>query len=142
MPGPPYTGKCLCGAINFTIASEPLAVLSCFCQHCSKGAGSTNQLIAKFACKEVNISSGQDHISIYTLTDTSSGLSKEKAFCTTCGVPLWTIPASAKDAHLLVRTSVLSSHCLKPTSEIFTKYRPPWMSALEGVTQYEEARKG
>lgn len=42
-----YSGSCLCGGIRITIASEPTAVLSCFCEHCSKGAGGTNQVVCE-----------------------------------------------------------------------------------------------
>lgn len=48
-------------------------------------------------------------ISTYTFTDTSSGFVKEKAFCRICGVPLWTIPASAKGTYLLIRTAILQN---------------------------------
>lgn len=41
-----YTGSCLCGGVSIQINSGPIAVFSCFCQHCSKGAGSTNQLVS------------------------------------------------------------------------------------------------
>jgi hypothetical protein len=122
----PYSGSCLCGGVRFTIASEPAAVLSCFCGHCSKGAGGTHQVvqlpdsnglcfamlkieqIAKVAQADVNISAGEHLITTYTLTDTSSGAPKAKAFCRTCGVPLWTVPASARSTSLLIRPSLLS----------------------------------
>ncbi|CAI4214112.1 unnamed protein product [Parascedosporium putredinis] len=87
MPAP-YSGQCLCGGVALTVKSEPVTVLSCFCVHCSKGAGGCNQLIAKFATKDVEIQAEPGQISEYTFTDTSSGSPKEKAFCKTCGVPL------------------------------------------------------
>lgn len=47
MPAP-YTGSCLCGAVGLSISTEPAAVLSCFCTHCSKGAGGSHQLVCHF----------------------------------------------------------------------------------------------
>jgi hypothetical protein len=41
----PYSGRCLCGSVQFVITSEPAAVMSCYCEHCSKGAGGTNQIV-------------------------------------------------------------------------------------------------
>jgi hypothetical protein len=64
--------------------------------------------IAKFFHGDVNISSGELLITTYTIPDTSSGTPKAKAFCQTCGAPLWTVPASARGTHLLVRPSLLS----------------------------------
>ncbi|KAK3307762.1 Mss4-like protein [Chaetomium strumarium] len=137
----PYSGSCLCGGIRFTIASEPAAVLSCFCEHCSKGAGGTNQIIAKFAQADVNISEGEHLIATYTFTDTSSGGPKAKAFCRTCGTPLWTVPASARGTSLLIRPSLLSEwHHFKPGSEIFVANRPPWVTPVDGAEQWEGVR--
>ncbi|KAF6832388.1 hypothetical protein CPLU01_06213 [Colletotrichum plurivorum] len=120
-----FTGSCLCGGIQLSVSSSPIAVFSCFCGHCSKAAGATHQVtsrltdladislplsfhqIAKFASETVEIVSGSNLISTFTLTDTSSGSPKTKAFCRTCGTPLWTTPASAKRQFLLVRTSLL-----------------------------------
>ncbi|KAK4233073.1 Mss4-like protein, partial [Achaetomium macrosporum] len=134
----PYSGSCLCGGIRFTIASEPETILSCSCEHCSKGAGGTNQLIAKFTQADVKISSGEHLIATYTITDTSSGAPKDKTFCRTCGVPLWTVPASARGTHLLIRPSLLSEwHHFKPQSEIFVGRRPVWANPVDGTEQWQ-----
>ncbi|KAH7349246.1 Mss4-like protein [Plectosphaerella cucumerina] len=141
MPAP-YTGSCLCGAVRLAISGEPAAVLSCFCQHCTKGAGGSHQLIAKFAEPDVQLTVADDAISEYTFTDTSSGSPKLKAFCRTCGCPLWTVPNAAKGKFLLIRTTLLEDGLsIKPQNEIFVKNRPQWMAASEGVSQWEEMRK-
>ncbi|KAI9162789.1 Sorbicillinoid biosynthetic cluster transcription factor sor3 [Paramyrothecium foliicola] len=139
MPAP-YLGSCLCGGVNIEIASEPVAILSCFCDHCSKGAGGTNQILAKFAEKDIKINtSGENSISVYTLTDTSSGSAKDKAFCKTCGVPLWTVPAAAKGIYLLIRTALLQNwYELAPKSEIFVKNRPAWPKGLTVSVQWTD----
>lgn len=40
-----HSGACLCGAIKVDISIDPIAVLSCFCEHCNKGAGAPNQVV-------------------------------------------------------------------------------------------------
>ncbi|KAH7121525.1 Mss4-like protein [Dactylonectria macrodidyma] len=141
MPAP-YTGQCLCGAVTLSISSEPVAVFSCLCEHCSKGAGGTHQVIAKFATKDVQITDESTAIRQYNLTDTASGNVKEKSFCGTCGCTLWTIPGAAKGVYHLVRTSILDGGLnLQPGSEIFVKNRPAWAKAVEGVPQFDGMRK-
>ncbi|KAM5371746.1 hypothetical protein ACJZ2D_007811 [Fusarium nematophilum] len=141
MPAP-YTGQCLCAAVKFEISSEPVTVLSCFCDHCSKGAGGTNQLIGKFATKDVQVTAPSSAIGTFTLTDTSSGSSKVKAFCRTCGCTLWTIPAAAKGTFHLIRLPLLDGGLnFRPGNEIFVKNRPSWQAAVEGVAQWDEMRK-
>ncbi|CAI4214111.1 unnamed protein product [Parascedosporium putredinis] len=97
MPAP-YSGQCLCGGVALTVKSEPVTVLSCFCVHCSKGAGGCNQL---------RLAQGEGIL--------------QDLWCS----PL-TVPGSAKGVNLLIRTSLLGSGLaeLKPKSEIFVKNRP------------------
>ncbi|KFA65799.1 hypothetical protein S40285_10399 [Stachybotrys chlorohalonatus IBT 40285] len=122
MPAP-YSGRCLCGSVR-------------------KGAGGTNQIIAKFTHDDVRVSDELGSIREYTLSDTASGAPKIKSFCGTCGCTLWTVPQSAKGKFLIIRTSLIDGGFdLRPGSEIFAKNRPSWMSQLEGVPQFAEARK-
>ncbi|KAK1676931.1 Mss4-like protein [Colletotrichum godetiae] len=135
-------GSCLCGGIQMQTSSGPLTVFSCFCNHCSQGAGGSHQTIAKFETQSVHVVSGSELIANFTLADTSSGSPKEKSFCRTCGTPLWTTPASAKGRYVLIRTSLLESGTeLRPESEIFVKFRPPWQHAVDGAVQWEQMRK-
>jgi hypothetical protein len=48
---PSYNGSCLCGGVKFTISADPVILLSCFCEHCSKGAGGPNQLVSRSAAR-------------------------------------------------------------------------------------------
>ncbi|GKU12133.1 hypothetical protein FLAG1_09531 [Fusarium langsethiae] len=138
-----YSGECLCGAVKFMISSGPVAVLSCFCNHCSKGAGGFQQLIGKFATEDVQISTtGNESISRYKLYDTSSGEFKEKAFCRTCGCTLWTVPAAAQGKFYLIRLPLLNGGLtLRPRTEIFVRNRPTWIEPIKNAEQWEEARK-
>lgn len=63
--------------------------------------------IAKFASSDVDIQAEEGVMSSYTFTDTSSAFPKEKVFCRTCGVTLWTVPNSAKGKYLMIRAPVL-----------------------------------
>ncbi|KFA56279.1 hypothetical protein S40293_00028 [Stachybotrys chartarum IBT 40293] len=138
----PYSGRCLCGSVQFVITSEPAAVMSCYCEHCSKGAGGTNQIIAKFTHEDVRISAQDGSIQDYILSETASGAPKTKSFCGTCGCTLWTVPQSATGKFLIVRTSLIDGGFdLRPSSEIFVKNRPKWTNRLEGVPQFTGPRK-
>jgi hypothetical protein len=49
----------------------------------------------------------EDAITKFSLSDTSSGSPKEKAFCRTCGCMLWTVPAAAKGKFYMIRLPLL-----------------------------------
>ncbi|KAF4853591.1 hypothetical protein CGCSCA4_v002089 [Colletotrichum siamense] len=98
--------------------------------------------IAKFPHESVALTSGSDLVSHFTLSNTSSGSPKEKAFCRVCGTPLWTAPASAQGQFLLIRTSLLDGGSnLTPEAEIFVKSRPAWQHAVDGAVQWEGMRR-
>jgi hypothetical protein len=63
----------------------------------------------------VQLTVADDAISEYTFTDTSSGSPKLKAFCRTCGCPLWTVPSAAKGKFLLIRTTLLEDGYVFPS---------------------------
>ncbi|EXJ80122.1 hypothetical protein A1O1_08264, partial [Capronia coronata CBS 617.96] len=64
---------------------------------------------AKFHRDNVDITKGANLIKTFTLTDTSSGHPKHKAFCTECGCTLWTIPTHHGGDFLMVRTSLIQT---------------------------------
>ncbi|KAI1021117.1 hypothetical protein LB503_010003 [Fusarium chuoi] len=64
--------------------------------------------IGKFTAQDVRVSTtAEDAITKYSLSDTSSGSCKDKAFCRTCGCTLWTIPAAAKGKFYMIRLPLL-----------------------------------
>jgi len=70
--------------------------------------------------KDVKIEQGKDLIGIYELTDTESGKPKPRAFCKTCGTPLWTQPASYKErGEMTIRTALFDSDTCVSLTTIF-----------------------
>ncbi|KAK2474020.1 hypothetical protein H9L39_13980 [Fusarium oxysporum f. sp. albedinis] len=107
------------------------------------GAGGTHQLIGKFTTQDVKVSTtAEDAITKYSLSDTSSGSSKEKTFCRTCGCTLWTIPAAAKGKFYMIRLPLLDGGLkFQPANEIFVRNRPTWVEPVKDAGQWEEMRK-
>ncbi|KAI1045980.1 hypothetical protein LB505_013869 [Fusarium chuoi] len=114
MPAP-YSGKCLCG--NYCHASVNIAVsglvalinwYKIFIDALLTWKLTCTSQIGKFIAEDVKVSTtAEDAITKYSLSDTSSGSSKEKAFCRTCGCTLWTIPAAAKGKFYMIRLPLL-----------------------------------
>ncbi|KAF5701813.1 hypothetical protein FGLOB1_9925 [Fusarium globosum] len=110
--------------------------------------GSRNYLfrgscIGKFIAQDVKVSTtADDAIAKYSLSDTSSGSSKEKAFCRTCGCTLWTIPAAAKGKFYMIRLPLLDQGLnFQPANEIFIRNRPTWVEPVKDAGQWHEMRK-
>ncbi|KAK0726564.1 Mss4-like protein [Apiosordaria backusii] len=138
---PKYSGTCLCedeGGIRFTISAEPIdPVCTCYCTHCSKGAGGIGQVMVAFPQDSIKIESGEDRITTFTFEATDSGKPKDKMFCKVCGVTLWTAPDHWKKLRqLLVRTPVIDGRLdWKPTVELTSNWRAKWTSLIAGAAQ-------
>ncbi|KAF5624507.1 beta-glucosidase [Fusarium sp. NRRL 52700] len=106
-------------------------------------AGGTHQLIGKFTAQDVKVSTtAEDAVTEYSLSDTSSGSSKEKAFCRTCGCTLWTIPTAAKGKFYMIRLPLLDGGLnFQPANEIFVRNRPTWAEPVKDAGQWDEMRK-
>lgn len=134
-----HTGTCLCGGVSFTVKGKPNAVFCCYCGDCSKGAGGPCQIVGAlyvaYSSKPVNdlltyawlqtASYYSSHFEFkdpyglmtrYTISDTVSGLPKEKGFCGRCGCTLFTIPTrvlttSASDGpeEIVIRISLIQN---------------------------------
>ncbi|SDW64012.1 Uncharacterized conserved protein [Ruegeria halocynthiae] len=47
-PEPPYTGACLCGAVQIRVAVSPLLTMACHCRDCQKLSASAYTLTTMF----------------------------------------------------------------------------------------------
>ncbi|OAL55106.1 hypothetical protein IQ07DRAFT_659006 [Pyrenochaeta sp. DS3sAY3a] len=118
-------GSCLCEAVEFRLTGEPENIFICYCSHCSKGAGGSNQISAKYKAEQLKIVKGEDATTTYVLNGTLSGAPKHKVFCSICGCTLWTIPMKHGGSHTIVRTAMISDglSSLKPRVEFFSSYK-------------------
>ena len=99
-----HSASCLCGAIKFDIAGDPLTFMVCHCINCHKATGSVfmsntffkqkvrPNLIAPWRgaqtnvlWKNVHIKQGKDQIKGYEDKATKSGRILLRSFCALCG---------------------------------------------------------
>ncbi|MGR9092661.1 MAG: GFA family protein, partial [Gammaproteobacteria bacterium] len=73
-------GSCLCGAVKYTVAGEPLLMENCHCSMCRKAHGGAYTTFLKIARKDFAISAGDGHIVAYR-----SSPEVTRSFCRECG---------------------------------------------------------
>lgn len=82
----PYIGGCACGAIRYEISGEPLAMNDCQCRDCQRKSGTGHGSYLSFPNRaQVKLSGAATHWDL--LGD--SGNAKTRAFCPTCGSPVY-----------------------------------------------------
>src|SRR5690349_17820173 len=80
-----YTGGCACGALRYEISGEPVAMLDCQCRQCQRESGTGHASHVTFQSAEVKL---EGKASIWDMVG-DGGLKKRRAFCSTCGAPVW-----------------------------------------------------
>ncbi|SBT07297.1 Glutathione-dependent formaldehyde-activating GFA [Candidatus Propionivibrio aalborgensis] len=127
------TGRCLCGAVSFELAAEPLATRVCWCRDCQHLAanGSVNLLVSADA---LTISGT---LSEYTKT-ADSGNVVTRQFCPACGAHLFA-RSSARPQFRVVRAGNLDEpSSIHPDMNIWAESAPNWACldpTLERVEQ-------
>ncbi len=118
-----HTGGCLCGAIRFEIAADPLTGVSCHCRDCQYVSGGAEANIAVFPRAAFTLRQGTERV--YRST-ADSGREIWRSFCPVCGTPLF----SGGEAHpdlLFVRAGCLDDpSAFQRRLHIWTDSAPSW----------------
>lgn len=127
------TGGCLCKAMRYEIAAEPIATRACWCRVCQYiGAGSAT-VNAAFPKAAVKISGEvRDYRSV-----ADSGSVMHRGFCSACGTHLFS--ESESRPHLVfVRAGTLDDPELaRPMATIWTDRAPSWACIDESIPRIE-----
>ena len=132
-------GGCLCGAVSFKFAAEPLATRICWCRDCQylSANGTANIIVPFDALTVVGV------LSEHTKT-ANSGNDLTRQFCPTCGTHLFA-KSSARPHLMVVRIGSLSApSSAKPSSNIWATSAPDWACldpALERVEHQPQPPK-
>jgi hypothetical protein len=80
-----YKGGCACGAVRYEISGEPVFQNHCQCRDCQQESGTGHGSFLTFMRDGVKLTGAATHWDIVA----DSGNVKTRAFCPTCGSPLY-----------------------------------------------------
>ncbi|MBE9608640.1 GFA family protein [Chitinilyticum piscinae] len=133
------SGRCLCGAVHFTLTREPLATRICWCRDCQHLAanGSVNLMVDSDALQITGEVKG------YVKT-ADSGNQITRQFCPACGTQLFA-RSSARPQFAVVRAGNLDDpSSIRPTMNIWASSAPKWACLdpqLERIEQQPQPPK-
>jgi hypothetical protein len=116
------TGGCLCRAVRFRVAAEPMAMRLCWCRVCQYiGAGNATVNVV-FPSDAITIEGElRDYRSI-----ADSGNVMHRRFCPACGTHLFS-ESEARPHLIIVRNGALDDTGLaRPGATIWTAQAPDW----------------
>ncbi len=123
------TGNCLCGAVRFTLATDPLATRICWCRDCQHlGAnGTVNLLVAADALTVTGA------LATYT-KPADSGNDVTRQFCPSCGTHLFAMSSARPQFRVLRAGNLSDPSSIKPTMNIWASSAPAW-ACLDGALE-------
>ncbi len=83
--GGSYKGSCFCGAVQFTVTGEPVAMGYCHCESCRRWSAGPVNAFTLWKPEALKITQGADKIGTYNKTPQSS-----RKWCTACGGHVFT----------------------------------------------------
>ena len=126
------SGRCLCGAVSFTLAIAPLAARVCWCRDCQHIAanGTVNVMVAAAGLTVSGV------LAEYTRT-ADSGNQVTRQFCPACGTHLFA-KSTLRPQFRVVRIGNLDDpSSIQPSANIWASSAPAWACLDPAIDRIE-----
>ena len=111
-----YTGGCNCGAIRYTIGAEPVMAGHCQCRDCQHMSGTGHASHVGFPRAAVKLEGKATHWE----KSADSGNRVIRAFCPTCGSPVYTTNSGMPDFFVVEAASLDDPSRFAPQIVVYT----------------------
>jgi hypothetical protein len=118
----PQEGGCLCGAVRFTLTSEPAVMGICHCRDCQRASGASHSTQIAVPAPGVRIQGGTRSYA----SPADSGNLVTRHFCPTCGSGTHSTNAGMPGMVFLRATQLDDPEQFQPMMEVYTASRPSW----------------
>jgi hypothetical protein len=130
-----FSGGCMCGAVHYEGAAEPVFAANCHCRDCQRVTGSAFAATL-FAPRSTVTITGE--VRYYDVTG-ESGNVVSRGFCPTCGARLFTKPAIIPDLIGIVAGSLDDPSRFRPAMDIYTASAQPWDYLNPALRKFERS---
>jgi hypothetical protein len=133
-----YAGGCACGAIRFEIANEPLFQNHCQCLDCQHKSGTGHGSYLTFARDAVKHSGDAK---LWDLVG-DSGNVKTRAFCPSCGSPVYMTFRAMPDIFTVHAASLDDPSRFKPQVVTYAMRGQAWDHLDPALPKFEKMPPG
>ncbi len=124
-------GRCLCGAVEYTVDDHFRYALNCHCSNCRRATGSAFKPFAGIERDRLEIANGRDRLRLF------GSANSHDARCAVCGSLLYSLVRDGAYVHVTLGTLV-DSPSLRPSAHIFVGSKAPWFEIVDGLPQHQE----
>jgi hypothetical protein len=112
------TGKCFCGAVQYTVADEFVYAANCHCSNCRRTTASAFKPFAGIEREKLTVVKGEGRIKLYGEGETHD------AHCAICGSLLYSVVREGQYVHVAMGTLV-DAPTVRPAAHIFVGSKAP-----------------
>lgn len=128
-----YTGSCLCGGVQFTFDGPLAPIQMCHCQQCRKSQGTAFVTNMPVDNDRFKVTHGAEKV-----TEFESTAGKFRAFCSTCGSPIYSRLSSLPGVHR-VRAGTLNEDLDTPLEfHIFVADKANWWTINDQLPTFAD----
>ena len=117
-----FEGGCLCAAVRYQSGAEPMVTGHCHCIDCRKSSGSGHCSHLGVPKQAVTITG---EVTVYE-RPADSGAVGGRAFCPTCGAPVYSTNANMPDMLFIRASSLDDPEVFKPQVVVYASRAPVW----------------
>jgi hypothetical protein len=128
------TGGCLCGAVRYESAGDPVFSLQCHCRDCQRQTGSAYIAAMRVPSAGFRVTQGAPR---HYVSRSDGGNAVTRAFCGDCGSPIY-IQVSTRPDLVGLRVGKLDDPSgFRPDADIFVKSAQPWDYMNPALPKYD-----
>jgi hypothetical protein len=128
------TGRCLCGAIRYSMMGPPEFVMQCYCRDCQKATGTGHTTIVGLYDHNLKI---QGDPATFTVRGESGGR-VTRHFCRICGGRLYTSGDLPGPMRMIQAGSLDDPNWVTPTAAVYVKDAICWDRIDSHVKRFDK----
>lgn len=128
-----YKGGCGCGALRYEVVGEPIMANDCQCRQCQRDSGTGHASYLTFQGAEVTITGEAGSWDFVG----DEGTVKSRAFCPTCGTPVYLTFKAMPDIFILRPGTLDDPSVYQPQMVFWTETAQPWDLIEPALTRFD-----
>ena len=129
------TGGCLCGAVRYTSAAQPIVSANCHCRDCQRASGGAYASAVILPRAAVAITGPVKYFEVKG----ESGNTVRRGFCPECGSRLFGMPDVAPQIMSVMAGSLDDPSGFRPAMNIYTQSAQPWVHLDPALPKFPRA---
>lgn len=130
------SGGCLCGAVTYTSAADPIMVALCNCHHCQKQSGAAYSV--NVAIPKGSLQLTGEKTAVYQDAG-SSGMPVYRHFCSRCGSPIFSDVVATPTLDWLKAGTLDDTSWVRPSASIWCESAQAWVAQPQGVAVFAQS---